>query len=497
MLAKKVAYNTFIQMVGKVVGFFISGILLVAVAERLGTYGMGNYVTILAYVGFFVSAADLGANLILVRDIAQNEKERVAITGEYLGFRLTFSLAIMLLAPIVALFIPQYGELIIKGSLIVTAAQFLLLVNQMFISMLQTQLMLDRGVFAELANRLVNLGIVLYAIRIGVTGVDFFYLVLYATLIGSVVNMLITFLFARRLWPIRPKVNLSSWRKTLATIAPIGLFTFLGIVHFKADTILLSLLKSPHDVGIYGYAYKIGEIIFTFPVMFVGSVFPKLSQLLVDNKERFRQLAQLVFTMLLLATVPFLTFVFLSAKYFTLLLSRTSFVDGLVAGTSLQILVIALFAWFITTLFIHILIMANDYKGLIRNLSISVIVNIVLNLIFIPYYSYYAAAAITGITEILMLILTVAYMKRRIGFSPRLDHFGTILLSTIGMALALLWVMRLPSFSYESFASAGRFAQMGWLLTLGFVSGAIYLALFFPLKGRKLLAELRAMKMVG
>jgi O-antigen/teichoic acid export membrane protein len=53
MLARKVAYNTAVQIFGKIIGFFISGTLLVIVSEHLGTYNMGNYVTIIAFVGFF------------------------------------------------------------------------------------------------------------------------------------------------------------------------------------------------------------------------------------------------------------------------------------------------------------------------------------------------------------------------------------------------------------------------------------------------------------
>lgn len=491
MLAKKVAYNTFAQIFGKIIGFFISGALLIAVAERLGTYNMGNYVTIVAFVGFFVSLSDLGANLIMVRDISQNEGERERITGEFFGFRLTFSLVIMALAPIAAALIPQYGEMIIKGTVIVVIAQFLLLINQMFISMLQTQLMLDRGVFAELANRLVNLAIVLWAIHSGITGQSFFYIVLYAVLIGAVVNLLITFLFARRLWPVRPRLDLDSWKRTMLTIAPIGLFTFLGMIHFKADTILLSLLKSPNDVGIYGYAYKIGEIIFTFPVMFVGVIFPRLSQLLLSDREKFNRLAQTAFDALLIGTIPFLTFIFIGAKYFTLLLSRSSFQDGIAAGSSLQILALAMMAWFIGTLFIHILIMANGYKGLIRNLSIAVVVNIVLNLILIPRFSYFGAAAVTCITEFLMLTLTIVYTRKRIGFAPKLTYLPVVALATTVMAAILIFVFRLPFANYVDFARDNRFAQMAAFLIFGSISGLVYLAVFWPLAGRKFLQSFR------
>lgn len=491
MLARKVAYNTAVQIFGKIIGFFISGTLLVIVSEHLGTYNMGNYVTIIAFVGFFVSLSDLGANLLLVRDIAQNETDKERITGEYFGFRLTFSLLVMLLGPLVALLIPQYGPLIIKGSIIITAAQFILLVNQMFISMLQTRLMLDRGVLAELINRVVTLGAVIAAVRLGWTGTNFFFAVLYATLIGSIVNLLISFAFARRLWLVRPVFTLESWKRTLITIAPIGLFTFLGMIHFKADTIMLSLLKSPHEVGVYGYAYKIGEIIFTFPVMFIGALFPRLSQLLTENKEKFRQLAQLAFDALVVGTIPFLAFVFLGARYFTVLLSRSSYQDGLAAGNALQILTVAMVAWFIGTLFIHLLIMANDYKGLIRNLTIVVGINILLNVLLIPSFSYYGAATATVITELIMLVLTVAYTKKTLQFQPKINYWGGTVLATLVMSIIVTWLLTTTTFNLDDYAAAGRLHQMMTIIGLAVACFSLFTLVFWPIGGRNLVRNFR------
>lgn len=492
MLAKKVAYNTLVQIIGKIVGFFISGITLVLIAEHLGTSNLGIYVTIVAFVGFFSTLADLGVNLILVRDIAQNEAERVRITGEFFGFRLTFSLIIMALAPLVAALIPQYGELIVKGVVIAVITQFLLLINQLFISLLQTQLLLDRGVLAELVNRLVTLTLIVTVIHRGLTGDDFFYAILYISLIGAVVNTAITYLFARRLWPITLHLNPATWKRTLLVVAPIGAFTFLGMVHFKADTIILSLLKPPHDVGVYGYAYKIGEILFTFPTMFMGAVFPRLSQLLHSDRAKFNQFAQTSFDVLLIGTIPFLSFVFIMAKYFTLLLSRGSYSDGIQAGYSLEILTVAMMAWFIGTFFIHLLIIANGYRGLIRNLSLAVVVNIGLNLYFIPRYSYLGAATTTVLTEALMLGLTVAYTNNFIQFSPKLRYLLPTLISTAVMVAAIQLTLHLPLANDLVFAQASRICQMAIISLVGLVGLASFLIPFWPTTGRHLLNHWRA-----
>lgn len=165
MNARKIAYNTVAQVVGKFIGFFISSFFLIILASALGTEGMGYYTTVTAFVAFFVNLADLGINMVMMREVAQNPHERERITGDFLGFRLLYSLAIMALAPLVAWLFPQYSSLVIFGVLIAALAQFLLLINQTFVSVLQVSLRLDRAVSAEVVNRLLTLLLVVIGAR--------------------------------------------------------------------------------------------------------------------------------------------------------------------------------------------------------------------------------------------------------------------------------------------------------------------------------------------
>ena len=57
-------------------------------------------------------------------------------------------------------------------------------------------------------------------------------------------------------------------------VAPVGFFTILGIVHFRIDTVLLSILKPLADVGVYSVAYRFIEQVLYIPSFFVAAVFP-------------------------------------------------------------------------------------------------------------------------------------------------------------------------------------------------------------------------------
>lgn len=482
MSAKKIAYNTVIQIAGKFFGFIISAFSIVILSEHLGTVGMGYYTTVTAFVGFFLILAELGFNTVMVREIAQNWHERVRLTGEFFGLRILFSLIVLGLSVPIALLVPQYRGLVATGVGIVAMTQFFLLTNQIFVNILQLNLRMDKAVIGETVNRLVTLGLYVVASWYTQDIQSFFYAVLWITSFAAVVNLVVSYIFAARCWPIRPIVSFSRWRELMVLIWPMTVFSFLGVIHFKADTIILSLIKTPYEVGIYGYAYKIIEIMFTIPLMFLGVVFPRLSTLVVSDEPGFRDLAQKTFEVLLLGTIPFIAGIYVLAPYLTVLLSRQSLEDGLLAGNALQILSIALFAWFFGALYQHMLLATKHYSGLIRNVALVAVANIVLNIVFIPIYGYIAAAVITVITEGSMLVLSVLYAYQTLQFKAKLRGWLPVLCATVVMGLVVGWCQTVfPNIT--DFSQARRLVQLGELALFAII-GVVTYALVLLLWGK-------------
>jgi O-antigen/teichoic acid export membrane protein len=416
----------------------------------------------------------LGINIIMMREIAQNPDDREKITSDFLGFRIIYCALIMALAPIVAAFIPQYSTIIIFGVAIAALAQLILLINQIFVSILQVSLELDRAVFAEVVNRALTLGLVVYGTQIHTTLEGFFYYVLWVTAAAAVVNAIISYWFARRKWRIGITFNWQRMKSIFYLVLPMGVVSFLGMVHFKSDTILLSLYKPEYDVGIYGYAYKIGEIMFSIPMMFIGIVFPRMSALLKQNKAEFLGFNQKIFEVLMVGTLPFIGGVYVLAPYLTTILSRQSVTDGVIAGGVLRILCFAMVAWFFNAHFQHILLAGQSYKGLIRNSIIVVTINVILNMLFIPLYSYHAAATITVTTELIMLVLTAVYVAGTTGFVPKLKGFVPVAIGTAGMVTFIHWGLTNTGLSPVTFAATSLTGQLLILTTMGLVGVVIY-----------------------
>lgn len=481
---RAVAVNTMTQVAGKLIGFFISSFFLIILAGELGTNGLGVYTTVIAFVAFFVNLSDLGINLVMMREIAQNPERREEITAEFLGFRSIYALAILALAPLIASFIPQYHTLIRQGIAVAALTQFILMINQTFVSVLQVGLRLERAVIGEIANRLLTLTLAIVGAQYLTRANEFYYYILWVTALAALVNAAIGFYFANQLWKIRLKLALTRLGPILKLVLPMGIFGFLSMMHLKADTVMISLLKTDYDVGIYGYAYKIAEILFSLPLMFVGIVFPQMSALYKLNYSGFLKFTQRAFRVLLVTAFPFMVGSYLLAPYLTTLLSRQSLTDGLIAGQVLQILSLTLGFWFFGSLFQHVLLSATKYRGLIVYTALAVAVNLVLNALLIPRYSYFAAAAVTVISGLIMMTMTGFYAWRLTGFKPKLDDLGRVLFASLIMGGGILITQKLVGFPLAEFSQASRLIQLTYLLTLTTLGGIVYLASLYLAGGR-------------
>ena len=112
----------------------------------------------------------------------------------------------------------------------------------------------------------------------------------------------------------------------------------------------------------------------------------------------------------------------------------------------LKILVFAIVAIFFGTFFINISIAAGLQKKLMSIYAVAAVFNILANLIFIPKFSYIAAANISVITEALVAILAFALVYKKIKYKPTLEKKFGIIGAGLIMALFLAAFSKLNFF---------------------------------------------------
>jgi O-antigen/teichoic acid export membrane protein len=224
------------------------------------------------------------------------------------------------------------------------------------------------------------------------------------------------------------------WKHFLKESFPLGIAAVVVFIYFKIDTILLSVLRTNSEVGIYNAAYKVIENVSYFPAMIVGLVFPLFSRHIFSDKQRFEYLANETLKVFMILVVPMVIGTLFLSGGIIHLIGGNAFAE---ATNTLRILIFALAFIFFGGLFINILIAGNHQRKMLWVFAGCALFNIVANIIFIPLFSYTASAIISVFTEFLVTLSAITLTIKYLRYIPSIRQLPRVLLSGLAMALFL------------------------------------------------------------
>jgi O-antigen/teichoic acid export membrane protein len=437
-IARKVAFNTIVQLGGKVLTTGASLLIVALVTRSLGLLHYGEYYAVSAYCQFFAVFADLGVNVYLIKRLSTPGAKHEEETGAMLGLRVVSALAVIALGYVIMLFLP-YSPVMKYGIAIVLWAIFAQTVNSLFVAILQAKLEMQHAVVSEVAGRLTVLLVTVITVLLHLNLVW----VISAVTAGAVLNMVLSYLYARRYISLSFRWNMDEWRAVLRQSLPISITAILAFVYFKIDSVLLSILPlslgrvNTVEVGIYGQAYKVLELLLIVPGIFVGNIFPILSTFIATKDERIHALFQKAFDVLALFGLPITAIIFMLAPKIVTFVSGASFLP---AAVPLRILAFAVLLTYFTSLVAYTVLALNQQRGLIRVYAVAAVFNVIANVILIPKFSYVAAAYVTLFTEIIVQVGSVILCRRQLNISLSLDKIMR-LLGIVGVMVAIMTLL--------------------------------------------------------
>jgi len=443
-LTKKVAFNTIIQIIAKVITTITSLFLIAALTRYLGVSGFGQYTTIFAYLSFFGVLADFGFFWILVREISNPENDIDYVTSNILTLRTIVGIIVFGASFIVSLAISQYKGLE-AGIGIAALSMLFLALNSTYVGVFQNKLRMDKAAITDVLGRFIILGLTLYLIRYGF-GLS---AILWAYALGNLVNLLASAFLGRVYVKFKPIFDLKYWKKIFFETWPMAVVLILNLIYFRVDTFMLSIMKTSTDVGIYGPPYKVLEMLSLIPTMFMGNVFPIISRYIYAKDERLSSALQKAFDFLLITAMPSLIIIIAIAKPIIQIVAGEEFVvaqtispifgQSATSVLSLQILVVAVAFSFLSIMFNYLVIaLGKQIKLIWPNLFFAVF-NVTLNFLLIPKYSYIGAAVTTVLTEFLILIVTWQIVKRLVYLKLSLKTIYKVLISGLFMTLIFVF----------------------------------------------------------
>lgn len=412
-----IASNTIFQILSRVVTALVTLIATPLITSAFGRSGYGEYQMILTYVTLFWILTDFGLNAVIVREMAAEEKGQQKFFSGLLTLRTLLGGLLTALAVLMMPFL-SYPAVVKLGILIGSLTIFFQGLMGAPHAVFQVKLKYDRLLFSTVIGSLVQLFLIILVVykKLGVLGLA------WAFAIGYAVAGFATLMLVRR-W-VKIAFILSRdflWPLFLRSL-PFGAALLLSLLAFKMDAILLAVLPLPQLLGtgqlltnaeavaVYSLPYRIFELALAAPTFFMNVLYPLLVRVFQSDRLRFTRVIKQILIMMVTGSLLGLAVVWVVAPFAIHFLAKTSGFEDSIAV--LRILMLSYPLFFVSSLLMWLILVFQRQFDLIWVYGAALLFNSVANLVFIPKFSFWAAAWITNATEVLILILLVWFAAR-------------------------------------------------------------------------------------
>jgi len=372
-----------------VLGFFIT----MYTARYLGATGFGILSLALSITGIFAVFSDLGLSTLMIRDVARDK----SLTDRYVT---NVSILKILLAGLtfglVALTVTVLGypKLISTVIYLITVSTVL----NAFATVLTAVFQANEKMEYMSVNYILTGVLLTVGTAIGIYyGLDVVYFA-YVYVVSSLFVLIPTTIIY--LWKFslpELELDLSFWRPVLKEAWPFGVTGLLVNIYYWVDSVILSVLIGTEVVGWYNAAYKLIVVILFIPSVLNMTIFPVMSRLYVKSEDSLRYVYEKYFKYMAIIAIPMGVGTTLLANKIILLIFGSQYTPSVVA---LQILIWSSVIIFLSGAFTILVQTSNKQMVVTQITAVNVVLNVVLNLILIPHFSYIAASVVTVVTEL-------------------------------------------------------------------------------------------------
>ena len=409
--ASKIASNTFYQLIAKAVSVISTVTATALITRGLGISSFGAFFLMTSFATYFFLLVDFGINTVATREIAHDGSLARRYFGNILSLRLIYSAALVIVLTLILPVIPFKMEDLNSLWLGIFIGLLAIISQAVYNSctiIFQSTLNYQKVVIGSVIG---NLFFLVSAILIIFKSGSVILLVAANSVGTFLVSLTALFLVRSFVGRVALGFDFKLWRNLFLSALPLGLTVFLTVVVAKADSFLLSVIRlSPSlsmsnadALGNYGLSYKVFENILVFPTYFVNALFPVM---IIHRKESVAKLKQ---TLIKSLTAMLLISIAVSAVSFWLSPLAILVLSGQGSSSpsvlALRILVLGLPFFFCSAVLMFFLISSGREKTLPVVYGLAAVLNIALNVIYIPRFGFIASALITGITELVIFVL--------------------------------------------------------------------------------------------
>lgn len=433
---RRLASNTVLSMIGQFVTWTSTLILTMAYGRFLGDVRFGQLYFAITFVSLVGMPLEAGFNQQLIRDVAEMPEKAASYLWSTLALK--FAMWIVLYAGIMgAVWLLGYDA---HERSVVAICGLTILVSGAAGTVASLHYAVQRAAFPVIGNIIekgLDAAIGLLALSHGY-GVRSMAAIL---LVAAVCNMLWQAAWFFRLVGIRVRFDVGHARALLVSGLPFLAFGVLGVIYYRIDTVLLSLMTSPAVVGWYGAAYRLFDTLCFIPNIFtVVILYPVFARYSVTSPAGLKVAAEKTMNYLLFLAIPIATGLICAAPAIIgFLYHNAEFAQSV---PTLQALAPGLIFLYANSVVFTILMSTHRERKVTVMAGVALVFNLTVNLLLIPRMQQIGAALATSATELLLLCLGVVFLPHEIVPWRSLRTASKAIVASVAMAGAIFAVDR-------------------------------------------------------
>ena len=433
---RTIAKNTAVLFAATIISYILTFFVNIYIAQYLGAEGFGILSLAIALTGIFAIFTDLGLNVLTTREVTRDKSStnKYLINTAIIKVFLAFLTSGLIFATVNILgYTEEVSHIIYIFTLSVIFTAFTTIFNSIFQAYEQMEYMS----FGNILNSIV----LFIGVIIGITyKLDIFF---FATIYLIASLFVLVYSLITYFWKFpKPKINvdLNFWESTLKEALPFGVTNIFGSIYYWIDSIMLSKIVGNEVVGWYNAAYRLMLVFLAIYTVYLSAIFPVMSKFYKTSDEYLKFSYERSYKYLLIISLPIAFGITVLSDKIILLIYGNGYIPAILA---LQILIWTVPLLFINGLTGYVVGAINRQMILTKITFIGAVLNITLNLVLIPKFSFIGSSVATVVTELILLPLLI-YPLIKEGYATKNSlskDFPKLILSNIVM-ITLIIVLR-------------------------------------------------------
>ncbi|MDA0524408.1 flippase [Methanococcoides alaskense] len=432
---RKIAKNTTAMIVGNIFVKILALIISISLARYLGVESFGKYTFVITYLMFFSFISGFGVDQVVIRDISRNSSVTSKMMNNALFIRsITSFIAIAL--SVIFINLLDYPT---DTKLYITIASTILLfqgLSYLFESLFQSNLKMEYSSIAMIVSKSIFVLLVVALIYKNGSLMQLILLFVFSESIRTVISAI----YSRKFTKFNFQIDTHTFKYLVKEALPFVLGSAFYIIYYRIDILMLSILEGDSAVGLYSAAYKLTDPLLFLPGALASTLMPVMSKQYIGERKNLKKTYRMGSKYIVMLMLPTTVGLYVISEKLILLLYTVEFSNSIFA---LQILAGTIIANSINSIQTSALAATNKQKLNLIAVAICCVINVILNIVLIPKYSYVGAALATLISVILLFSIGYYFIYKHLSMqSLNKETIKPIAASGI-MGLALFVLLEL------------------------------------------------------